>query len=96
MFVPVDFFRSPVTERSLYDLDGDTIQPDVLPEKAGSHGLYRDNVPGITGSPDTKSPCICTDIKEPVMGRQVIEPVFRYFKDLAEGCILQEKSDAIR
>jgi hypothetical protein len=30
------------------------------------------------------------------MSCQVIEPVFRHLKDLAEGCILQDKSDIIR
>lgn len=96
MCVPGDYFWSSVSKRSFYDPHGNVIQPDIFPQKVCSHRLHCDNVRGIAACPDTKGSHICTDVDDPIMGGQVIEPVFRNLKDLAKMGLMQDKSDVIR
>ena len=94
--IPIDLYLFPLAQCCFNDPYRNTIQSDILSQKCCSHGFYCNHIWRVTGSTDTKCPNICTDIDDTVMVSQVIEPVFRYFKDLAEGCLLQDKSGIIR
>lgn len=94
--VPIDFLGPPVTKCTLNDTDGNSIQPDIFPQKVCSDRFYGDHMRRIPRGPDTECTYVRTDIDNPFVGTDIIEPVFRYVMDLAVRCITQDESDIAR
>jgi hypothetical protein len=95
VIIPPDVFLFSVAKCTFNDLHVNAIQTNIFPQEGCGKRFNRDNVLGAARCTDTEGSDICTNIDDPVCRAQVIEPVFRYVKDLAEPALLNKKFDGI-
>ena len=82
--IPSDLSGSATAKSTLNHTDWYTVQQDILPEQGSCHRFNGDNMRGKPACTYTEGSYICPDINDPVRRAYVIEPVFRYLKDLPE------------